>query len=269
MISTQYLKNQTTRREFVLEMDDESLVIHLMGTDDLDFQTTYPSFAAMAKDYNARVIDAYHVRDRDILGATDHELLERAYQEDRVLVTSNVGDFEKLAQARELHAGIVLIERAGLLRDEQIELIRQIAAALVEHGLMINEVLRARSRCARVRRVCVDDARPAAVRRRAPRPVRELRARTQRPPALPHMPFLQGSAKLVSRRREQRCWSCGRMRPNGRSRNATRPSRSGQRESKVTGEPLQADQSRPLRRVRLLDFAVWRRPREALRRSPI
>ena len=42
-------------------------------------------------------IDAYHVRDRGILGATDHDLLERAYQEDRILITSNVLDFEKLA----------------------------------------------------------------------------------------------------------------------------------------------------------------------------
>ena len=33
-------------------------------------------------------VDAYHVRDRGILGATDAELLERAYQEDRILVTS-------------------------------------------------------------------------------------------------------------------------------------------------------------------------------------
>ena len=65
-------------------------------------------------------IDAYHVRDRGILGATDHELLERAFDEDRILITSNVDDFAKLASAREIHAGIVLIERAGLLRDEQM-----------------------------------------------------------------------------------------------------------------------------------------------------
>ena len=87
-------------------------------------------------------IDACHVRDRGILGATDQELLERAYQEDRVLVTSNVVDFDKLARAREIHAGIVLVERSGLLRSEQIELIRNIAAAISEHGAMVNEVLR-------------------------------------------------------------------------------------------------------------------------------
>jgi predicted nuclease of predicted toxin-antitoxin system len=37
-------------------------------------------------------IDACHVRDRGILGATDPEVLERAFLEDRILMTSNVGD---------------------------------------------------------------------------------------------------------------------------------------------------------------------------------
>ncbi len=87
-------------------------------------------------------VDAWHVRDRGLEGTTDHELLERAYQEDRILVTLNVGDFEKLVRERELHAGVVLIERAGLLRDEQIELMKSVAAALAEHGDLINQVLR-------------------------------------------------------------------------------------------------------------------------------
>jgi predicted nuclease of predicted toxin-antitoxin system len=87
-------------------------------------------------------VDAWHVRDRGLEGTTDHELLERAYQEDRILVTLNVGDFEKLVRERELHAGVVLIERAGLLRDEQIELVKQVAATLTEHGDLINQVLR-------------------------------------------------------------------------------------------------------------------------------
>jgi predicted nuclease of predicted toxin-antitoxin system len=89
-------------------------------------------------------VDAYHVRDRGILGATDRDLLERAFVEDRVLVTSNVCDFVALAHARELHAGIVLVEPAGLRRDEQIALVRAIAAAIAEHGPMLNEVLRVR-----------------------------------------------------------------------------------------------------------------------------
>ena len=67
---------------------------------------------------------------------------DRAYAEGRILVTLNVGDFEKLVRERELHAGVVLIERAGLLRDEQIELVNKIATAIGEHGALINEILR-------------------------------------------------------------------------------------------------------------------------------
>jgi predicted nuclease of predicted toxin-antitoxin system len=91
---------------------------------------------------NADGIDAWHVRDRGLQGATDHELLDRAYEEDRILVTLNVGDFEKLVRMREIHAGVVLVERAGLRRDEQIELMTRIVTALVEHGDLVNEVLR-------------------------------------------------------------------------------------------------------------------------------
>lgn len=99
-----------------------------------------PPAAAVA--LAAEGIDAWHVRDRGLEGSTDHELLDRAYKEDRILVTLNVGDFEKLVRERELHAGVVLIGRTGLLRDEQIELIRKIAAAIAEHGDLVNEVLR-------------------------------------------------------------------------------------------------------------------------------
>ncbi|MBX3186156.1 MAG: DUF5615 family PIN-like protein [Labilithrix sp.] len=35
----------------------------------------------------------------------DSEVLDRAFEEDRILVTANVADFERLAHARELHAG--------------------------------------------------------------------------------------------------------------------------------------------------------------------
>lgn len=45
-------------------------------------------------------VDAWHVRDRGLEGATDHELLDRAYAEDRILVTLNVGDFETLVRKR-------------------------------------------------------------------------------------------------------------------------------------------------------------------------
>ncbi len=42
-------------------------------------------------------VDAVHVRDRGQLGALDHEVLEMAFAEDRILATSNVRDFRRLA----------------------------------------------------------------------------------------------------------------------------------------------------------------------------
>lgn len=89
----------------------------------------------------ARGVDVCHVRDRDLLGASDAVVLERALEEDRILVTINVLDFEKLAKARDLHAGIVLVERSGLLRDEQAALLDAVLSVLEPHGPMVNEVL--------------------------------------------------------------------------------------------------------------------------------
>ncbi len=86
-------------------------------------------------------IDACHVRDRGLLAATDAEVLERAYAEDRVLVTANVADFVKLARARELHPGIVLLEDGALPRAEQLRLIRVAAVTVRELGDLVNKVV--------------------------------------------------------------------------------------------------------------------------------
>ena len=85
-------------------------------------------------------INACHVRDRDILGVKDHGVLDRAYAEDRILVTANVDDFVKLARKRELHAGMILVEDATLIRDEQLAVIRA-AVAFIEDNDMVNRVL--------------------------------------------------------------------------------------------------------------------------------
>ena len=87
-------------------------------------------------------VDAVHVRDRGLLEANDHDVLESAYAEDRILVTANVGDYLKLARARELHAGIVVIHDGGLLRDEQLEIIRRAVEAMLRERDMVNRVLR-------------------------------------------------------------------------------------------------------------------------------
>jgi predicted nuclease of predicted toxin-antitoxin system len=54
------------------------------------------------------------VRDRGLLGARDHPVLEAAFAEDRVLATSNVDDFVKLARTREVHPGIRVWDRPGV-----------------------------------------------------------------------------------------------------------------------------------------------------------
>jgi predicted nuclease of predicted toxin-antitoxin system len=89
--------------------------------------------------------DAIAVRDRGLLGATDPEVLEYAFNEDRILVTANVRDFEKLAAAIEIHAGIILIQEGDLLATEQIELMTRVVQVLqAENAIgkdLINRVL--------------------------------------------------------------------------------------------------------------------------------
>lgn len=91
-------------------------------------------------------VDAIAVRDRGHLGALDHEVLELAFREDRILATANVADFERLACSREIHAGIILVMDGGLLRHEQHDVLRQ-AVHLIEAEYragrdMVNRVLR-------------------------------------------------------------------------------------------------------------------------------
>jgi len=91
-------------------------------------------------------VDAIHVRDRSMFGATDPEVLRRAFMEDRILVTSNVADFVKLARSVEIHGGIVFIEDGDLLHEEQ-QTVLEAAVGLIRGELgsgrdMINRVLR-------------------------------------------------------------------------------------------------------------------------------
>jgi predicted nuclease of predicted toxin-antitoxin system len=75
-------------------------------------------------------LDAIAVRDRGLLGATDPEVLEYAFKEDRILVTANIRDFEKLAAGVEVHAGIVLMLDGDLLAAEQIEVMAAVVRVL-------------------------------------------------------------------------------------------------------------------------------------------
>jgi predicted nuclease of predicted toxin-antitoxin system len=68
------------------------------------------------------LVDAVAVRDRGLLGVSDRKVLEYAFNEDRIVVTANIKDFEKFAKAIEVHAGIIFIQEGDLLRDEQIKI---------------------------------------------------------------------------------------------------------------------------------------------------
>jgi predicted nuclease of predicted toxin-antitoxin system len=90
-------------------------------------------------------VDVIHVRDRNLLGQPDPVILQRAYDEDRILVTANVKDFQRLARAQALHPGIVLVLGGSLSRDEQLTLmykaIAELEQELLEGRDMINRVL--------------------------------------------------------------------------------------------------------------------------------
>ena len=91
------------------------------------------------------LVDAVAVRDRGLLGVSDKKVLEYAFNEDRIVVTANVKDFEKFARSVEVHAGIVLIEEGDLLRQEQLTICQEaVELILQEIALgrdMINRVL--------------------------------------------------------------------------------------------------------------------------------
>jgi len=93
-----------------------------------------------------RSIDAVHVRDRGHLGRTDREVLELALSEDRILVTANVADFERLAKATEVHAGIVAMLDGSMRRAQQFDVLCDVVDALASELAtgrdMINRVLR-------------------------------------------------------------------------------------------------------------------------------
>ncbi len=91
------------------------------------------------------LIDAVAVRDRGLLGKDDRYILEYAFNEDRILVTANIVDFEKFASLLEVHCGIVFFLEGDLLREEQIE-VMQDAVTTIKTELntgkdMINNVL--------------------------------------------------------------------------------------------------------------------------------
>jgi len=58
---------------------------------------------------HAHGFDATCNRDRGLLGGSDLEVLLRSIQEDRTLVTNNLGDFRRLCATRSAHPGLIVL----------------------------------------------------------------------------------------------------------------------------------------------------------------
>ena len=86
-------------------------------------------------------VDACHVRDRALLGYGDPEVFQRAFEEDRIVVTSNVNDFVTLARQCELHAGLILIEQSVGLKRPQLLVVVRAAVSFIGDQDMANRVL--------------------------------------------------------------------------------------------------------------------------------
>jgi predicted nuclease of predicted toxin-antitoxin system len=90
-------------------------------------------------------VDIVHVRDRGLNAARDPQVFKCAYDEDRIVVTFNVGDFEDLAASSILHCGLVLLPSGSIVRKRQLALVRKacgIVSGEHEQGRdMVNRVL--------------------------------------------------------------------------------------------------------------------------------
>lgn len=92
--------------------------------------------------------DTTCVRDRGKLRAKDHALAKLVFDEDRVLVTNNAGDFLKLATDRGIHPGLIFLEQGSVTAEQRwleaaLAQIETVSAAAGEEPatFMVNRVV--------------------------------------------------------------------------------------------------------------------------------
>jgi predicted nuclease of predicted toxin-antitoxin system len=71
-------------------------------------------------------IDSVPLRDRSMLRAPDHKVLQFAQKENRAVATVNEYDFQQLVMKMASHCGIAVIPSGGS-RDEQFEYVMAVA----------------------------------------------------------------------------------------------------------------------------------------------
>lgn len=109
------------------------------------------------EDLSPSLVDVAHVhgldatcsRDRRMLGGSDLEVLRCCIDEDRTLVTNNVGDFRHLCETRSVHPGLIVLPTVArtaqrkLLADALLHVDRRTAdtGAADPGEFMINRVV--------------------------------------------------------------------------------------------------------------------------------
>jgi predicted nuclease of predicted toxin-antitoxin system len=79
-------------------------------------------------------VPAVHVAHCGFSGATDPVVWRYAYENDLVVVTSNAGDFIRLAEGVELHPGLIVFRAGHLSREEQWAWLEPVVRWLAESG---------------------------------------------------------------------------------------------------------------------------------------
>jgi predicted nuclease of predicted toxin-antitoxin system len=65
-------------------------------------------------------LDATCNRDRAFLGRSDVEVLQHCIDEDRVLVTNNLGDFRRLCERQAVHPGLIVLPTPSREKQQQL-----------------------------------------------------------------------------------------------------------------------------------------------------
>lgn len=76
-------------------------------------------------------VPAVHVAHCGLSGATDPAVWRYAFDHDLVVVTSNAGDFMRLAEGVELHPGLIVLRAGHLTREDQWAWLEPVAHRLV------------------------------------------------------------------------------------------------------------------------------------------
>jgi predicted nuclease of predicted toxin-antitoxin system len=65
-------------------------------------------------------LDATCNRDRSLLGRSDTEVLRHCVNEDRTLITNNLGDFRRLCERHTVHPGLIVLPTPSREKQQQL-----------------------------------------------------------------------------------------------------------------------------------------------------